>query len=149
MNTINFRFNNVTCTLANRNILKQQLLATFKKYKHPVDTLNYILCTDDFLLDINRSSLQHDYYTDIITFDLSEGHGVIGEIYISIDRVRENAISFQTSFKEEIVRVIAHGALHLCGLKDKSPKDIAEMRKAEDDFLKAFKKKVSRFTVSN
>jgi rRNA maturation RNase YbeY len=83
--------------------------------------------------------LQHNYYTDIITFDLSETSVLItGEIYISTDRVRDNAIKLGVSFKEEIHRVIFHGALHLCGYKDKTPRHVREMRAAEDSYLELY-----------
>ncbi len=149
MNQINFQFHEVSCTLKHRTILKQHLLSVFKKYGRTVDHVQYIFCADDYLLAINRSSLQHDYYTDIITFDLSEGEAIVSEIYISIDRVRENAKDYTVSFADELLRVIGHGALHLCGFKDKKHADIKNMRLAEDHFLKSFQRKVSRVTVSN
>lgn len=96
--------------------------------------IDYIFCSDEFLLDINRTHLQHDDYTDIITFPLEE-NPVTGEIYISIDRVRENAISFQTSFEDELHRVMIHGVLHLCGYDDHEEEDIQEIRAKEEDYL--------------
>ena len=101
-----------------------------------VGDIQYIFCSDEFLLDINRNFLQHDDFTDIITFDLGEKKGdLCSEIYISIPRVKENAKSFGVSFYQELHRVMAHGILHLCGLKDKTPKQEKEMRKAEDGAL--------------
>ena len=148
MNQINFQFHEIKCTLRNRTLLRQHLLALFKKYQRKVDTVNYIFCSDEFLREINKNSLHHDYYTDIITFDLSEENAIVSDIYISVDRIRENAISYKVFFKDELIRVISHGALHLCGLKDKSTSDIIMMRKAEDQFLHSLHKKVSRNTVS-
>ena len=88
------------------------------------------------MLEINRSFLQHDYFTDIITFDLGEKKGdLCSEIYISVPRVKENARSYGVSFYEELHRVMAHGILHLCGLKDKTAKQAQEMRNAEDQAL--------------
>ncbi len=85
--------------------------------------LQYIFCSDAYLLDINREYLQHDFFTDIITFDLSEkGQPINAEIYISVERVRDNAANYNSSFRKEIHRVIFHGVLHLCGYKDKSQK---------------------------
>ena len=105
-------------------------------YGFAVDEVQYIFCTDEYLLEINRSFLQHDYFTDIITFDLSEKKGdLCSEIYISIPRVKENARSYGASFYGELHRVMAHGILHLCGLKDKTQKQAAEMRKAEEAAL--------------
>lgn len=98
--------------------------------------VQYIFCSDDFLLDVNRNFLQHDYYTDIITFDLSEKKGEIcSEIYVSIPRVKENAQAYGVTFSEELHRVMVHGVLHLCGLKDKTAKQEKEMRNAENQAL--------------
>jgi rRNA maturation RNase YbeY len=111
----------------------------FKNEDKRLFTLNYIFCSDDYLLEINKTHLQHNYYTDIITFDLSVAPGeIIGEIYISTDRVRDNAVSLGVSIKDELHRVIFHGALHLCGYKDKSPKHLKEMRAAEDLYLSLY-----------
>ena len=87
------------------------------------------------ILEINRQFLKHDFYTDIITFDLSEGSSTMAEIYISIDRVKENASKMGVSFKSELHRVLFHGVLHLCGYKDKSARDIKIMREKEDFYL--------------
>lgn len=84
---------------------------------------------------MNKQYLNHDFYTDIISFDLSEGSGTIGEIYISIDRVRDNAVRFETSFRKELHRVMFHGAFHLCGYQDKSKSTQLIMRQKEDGAL--------------
>lgn len=103
-------------------------------------SLNYVFCSDDFLLDINKRFLAHDYFTDIITFDLGEegGAGIEGEIYISVDRVMENSAQMNISFEEELVRVVFHGLLHLCGYKDKAKQEVARMRAAEERYLSLF-----------
>jgi rRNA maturation RNase YbeY len=99
-------------------------------------SLTYIFCSDQQLHRINVQFLQHDDYTDIITFDLSEKESeVIGEIYISVERVAENAAKFKTTYDRELHRVIFHGALHLCGLRDKKPTEQKEMRAAEEAAL--------------
>ena len=99
--------------------------------------INYIFCDDDYLLEINQQYLDHDTLTDIISFDLSETKGkLIGEVYISIDRVKDNAKTHKTSLKEELLRVIFHGALHFCGYKDKTESDAKQMRFKEDNALK-------------
>lgn len=99
-------------------------------------SLAYIFCTDEYLLDINRKFLDHDTYTDIITFDLTnEGELLTGEIYISTERITENALKFGNPYIEELHRVIFHGALHLCGFKDKSATDKKKMRDMEDKCL--------------
>ncbi len=95
--------------------------------------INYIFCDDDYLLKINIEHLQHDFYTDIISFDYSIGNEINGDIFISIDRVKENAQDFNVSFDDELKRVIIHGILHYCGYKDKSHKDEMLMRQKEDE----------------
>ena len=98
-------------------------------------SLNYIFCSDKELLKINIDFLNHDYFTDIITFDLSEKDGIVGEIYISLERVRENAQQLKVPVTEELHRVIFHGALHLCGFKDKTKADKLVMTKKQDEYL--------------
>lgn len=101
--------------------------------------LQYIFCTDEYLLAINQQFLNHDTFTDIITFDLSEEpETVLGEIYISTDRVAENAAQFNTSYEQELHRVIFHGALHLCGFKDKTKADQEKMRAMENRCLEEY-----------
>lgn len=102
--------------------------------------LQYVFCSDEYLHGMNVSFLQHDDYTDIITFDLSEDATgfMMGEIYISVDRVAANAKELGLPFEQEMLRVIFHGALHLCGYGDKSKADKAEMRSKEDEYLKKY-----------
>ena len=102
-----------------------------QKKKKVFETIQYVFLNDVELLDINIRYLNHNTFTDIITFDLTEGGGIIGEIYISLDRVIENATKYKVSEKEEFLRVLFHGALHLLGYKDKSAKDKHAMREAE------------------
>lgn len=97
--------------------------------------ISYFFCTDEYLLNINRQFLQHDFYTDIITFDYSEKTKAEGEIFISIERVKENARSFKQSFEKELMRTIIHGILHLCGYKDKTATDKKTMRAKEDEAI--------------
>lgn len=107
-----------------------------KREKMKWQQLDYIFCSDHYLLEMNRSFLQHDYYTDIITFGLSEDKQTIeGEIYISTDRVRDNAASMNTQYKTELLRVMVHGLLHLCGHKDGSAAAKKAMRAREDQAL--------------
>lgn len=127
--------------LKDRAALKTFLPTVFRRHKKQLSNLTYIFCSDDYLLAINKAHLQHDFYTDIITFDLSESpKQITGEIYISTDRVRDNAATLGISIKEELHRVIFHGALHLCGFKDKNPVDQKEMRAVEDMCLIAYLK---------
>lgn len=101
--------------------------------------LDYIFCTDEYLLGINQQFLKHDTLTDIITFDLSDSiDELMGEIYISVERVRENAQKFGVNYNDELHRVIFHGALHLCGFKDKKEADRLEMRRMEDKCLREY-----------
>jgi probable rRNA maturation factor len=125
--------------LKDRTTLKTFLPTVFRQHKKQFSNLTYIFCSDDYLLAINKAQLQHDFYTDIITFDLSESpQNIIGEIYISTDRVRDNAATLGVSIKEELHRVIFHGALHLCGYKDKSARHQKAMRAAENQLLKQY-----------
>jgi len=106
-----------------------------------IETLHYVFCSDDFVLDINKRYLNHNFYTDIISFDLSEQRGhLIGDVYISIDRVKENAKTGGNRYTHELLRVIFHGALHFCGYKDKKPAEMKTMRSMEDKWLKAYLK---------
>jgi probable rRNA maturation factor len=122
-----------------RTKLRAFIQAIFKKEGKALSNLTYVFCSDQYLLDINRRFLNHDYYTDIITFDISgPKEETEGEIYISIDRVKDNAKLLHQKYNKEMLRVIFHGALHLCGYKDKSKSQQQEMREKEDLYLKIF-----------
>ena len=107
--------------------LKQVAAGEEKK----IGSLCYIFVSDETILDINKKFLQHDYYTDIITFDNSVGDTISGEMYISVDTINSNAKDYHTEFRNELLRVMVHGVLHLCGYKDKTTKEQNEMRAAE------------------
>src|SRR6218665_441943 len=125
--------------LKNRTALKSFIQTIFRKEKKKLSGLNYIFCSDKRLLEINQQFLQHDYYTDIITFGLSvPGAPIEGEIYISTDMVRDNAQNHDSSFTRELHRVIFHGVLHLCGYKDKTPSEEKLMRAKEDHYLNRY-----------
>ncbi|WP_396144409.1 rRNA maturation RNase YbeY [Flavobacterium sp.] len=100
--------------------------------------INYIFCDDEYILEINKQYLNHDYYTDIISFDYSVGNELHGDIFVSIERVCENAIEFEVTFDEELKRVLAHGVLHYCGYKDKTEEEELIMRSKEDEKIKMF-----------
>lgn len=100
--------------------------------------INYIFCDDDYLLNLNEQYLDHDTLTDIISFDYSVGNEIHGDIFISTERVLENAADFNVSFQEELQRVLVHGVLHYCGYKDKSEDDEQLMRNKEDEKIKMF-----------
>ncbi len=131
-------------SLGNRTTLKLFIEKQLRKEGLSIGSLQYVFCSDEYLLGINKQFLNHDYYTDIISFDLSEQKGVlIGDIYISVDRVKENAKTHGNLLVQELLRVIFHGALHFCGYKDKKPADVKLMRAMEDKWLKAYLKTIS------
>jgi probable rRNA maturation factor len=141
MNSIRFQYADRKLALAKKKTIQDFVASLFKKEKTKLDQVQYVFCSDAYLLNINRNFLAHDYYTDIITFGLSEkGEPVTAEVYISTDRVKENATQLGIPFKEEMLRVIFHGALHLCGYKDKKKTEIAQMRERENHYLGAFAK---------
>lgn len=122
-----------------RNHIRQSLTTLCIKNNHNIESLVYVHQSDEEILKLNQSALQHDTYTDIITFDLSDTEGVIdGEIYVSVDRIKENASVFGVGFRNEYQRVLSHGLLHLMGFKDKTTEEKAEMRKQEDLALAIF-----------
>ncbi len=100
--------------------------------------INYVFCDDAYMLEINQQYLNHDTFTDIISFDYSVGNELHGDIFISIERVTENAINFNTVFQEELKRVMVHGVLHYCGYKDKTQEQEIQMRQREDEKIKMF-----------
>ncbi|MBC2838210.1 rRNA maturation RNase YbeY [Robiginitalea sp. SC105] len=103
-----------------------------------IEELSFIFCSDDYLLDMNQKYLGHDYFTDIITFPNAEGSGVGGDLFISVDRVRDNAREYGVDFDHELARVMIHGVLHLSGLNDKTAAEQQQMRKEEDRCLEMF-----------
>lgn len=106
----------------------------FSEGKKPGE-INYIFCDDEYLLQVNREYLKHDYYTDVITFDYVKGKTISGDIFVSLPRIFDNAQTLSKDFESEFFRVLAHGLLHLCGYKDKTEEEIAEMRSKEDYYL--------------
>lgn len=105
------------------------------KYGKKTGDIAYIFCSDEKILEVNREYLQHDYYTDIITFDYSEGKVISGDLFISLDTVKTNAEKFGTPYEEELYRTIIHGILHLCGINDKGPGEREIMEKNENEAL--------------
>jgi probable rRNA maturation factor len=138
--SVSFSYADKKLNLVGINQIKQFVAKLFALEDKKLGDLNYVFCSDDYLLDINKEFLQHDYYTDIITFDLSEPNTetISGEIYISVDRVADNAKKVGVSFKNEVLRVIFHGALHLCGYLDKSEEEITVMRQKENYYIHMF-----------
>ena len=121
-----------------KNAVKQWVKLLLEKEGKQAGDINYIFCDDTYLHNINVTYLQHDTLTDIITFDYTEGITLNSDIYVSIERVRENADIFGVAFEQELLRVLAHGILHLCGYKDKTPADSELMRTKEEEKMKLF-----------
>lgn len=104
-------------------------------YDKKIGSIGYIFCSDEKILEINNEYLQHDYYTDIITFNYNEGDTISGDIFISLDTVRSNAEQYKVDYNEELHRVIIHGVLHLCGINDKTDEEQEQMTKSENEAL--------------
>ena len=121
------------------NIKKRETTAWIRRvadtYGKKVGDVNYIFCNDERILEVNREYLQHDYYTDIITFDYTEGNTISGDLFISLDTVKTNSEQFCTEYDEELHRTIIHGILHLCGINDKGPGEREIMDAAENRAL--------------
>ncbi len=130
---INFFSENIKFRLADKTLHRLWILKCAHAEKKNIQTLNYIFCSDVHLKKINRQYLNHNYFTDIITFPASAVNekNISGDIFISIERIKENAKIFDVAFTDELKRVMAHGLLHLCGYRDKTEKEISIMRKKE------------------
>ena len=138
MSVVKFHVADANLVLAQKTRLKQFIKHLFLTEGKNLQSLDYIFCSDKYLLSLNRQFLQHDYFTDILTFDLSKNKYTTGEIYISIDRVKENSILNNTSYPDELRRVIFHGALHLCGYLDKNKEEKELMTEKENFYLEQF-----------
>lgn len=131
---IHFFFESIEPTPIDQ-IIEHWLKQVISNERKKVGDINYILCDDDYLLKINQDYLQHDYYTDIITFDYVKGSTINGDIFVSLSRISDNASTLSKSYDEEFRRVLVHGVLHLCGYKDKTEQEASEMRNKEDEYL--------------
>lgn len=139
MGTIRFFTEDITYQLASPVKTKQWIKSIVETEGFTTGTVSYVLCSDEYLLEMNRQYLDHDYYTDILTFDNSESDSEIeGDVFISLERVRENAANESVSPDEELRRVLAHGILHLCGYDDHTDQEKANMRQKEDYYLSLF-----------
>lgn len=147
---ITFSYADRNPVVKQRRELKRFIGQLFELEGIALEALNYVFCSDEYLLEINKQFLDHDYYTDIITFDLraSNDKPIVGEVYISTDRVVDNSRSLGTGREEELLRVIFHGALHLCGYKDKRKSEITLMRQKEDEYLRLYSKHIQSFKRS-
>jgi rRNA maturation RNase YbeY len=125
-------------TLDNETVFSDWLSEVISSELKNEGEINYIFCDDDYLLEINQQYLDHDTLTDIISFDYSVGNELHGDIFISVERVRDNATDFNVSFEDELKRVMVHGVLHYSGYKDKSESDERLMREKEEEKMKMF-----------
>lgn len=132
---LDIHFEDVDDFSINENELTNWFSNVCSSENHTLGDVSIIFCSDEYLLEMNKTHLDHDYYTDIITFDYTDNQIVSGDLFISIDRVRENALDFNVSFNHELHRVMIHGILHLFGYKDKSDDDEKLMRSKENDAL--------------
>lgn len=133
--SISFHSEDVDFQLENEQKLIDWINSTIQHEEKSATEITYVFCSDEYLYQMNLDYLNHDTYTDIITFDYTENSFVSGDIFISIDRVKENAIKFNTTFLNELSRVIIHGVLHLAGYKDKTTEQKQVMRSKEDFYL--------------
>ena len=138
MNNISFHSEGVSTKTPSKRLLKAWIKEFVSNHGKKVGELAFVFCSDEKILEVNQNFLQHDYYTDIITFDYCEGEIVSGDIFISVERVKENATSHNAEYNTEIIRVLAHGVLHLIGFQDKSPKKKKEMTENEDLCISLF-----------
>ena len=138
MNNISFHSEGVNTKTPSKRLLKAWIKEFVSNHGKKVGELAFIFCSDEKILEVNQSFLQHDYYTDIITFDYCEGEIVSGDIFISVERVAENATSHNVEYNTELLRILAHGVLHLIGFQDKRPKNKKEMTENEDLCISLF-----------
>ncbi len=135
---VTYFFEDTDFKLKNKTKIKKWLKLVAESEVFSLGALSVIFCSDNYILDINQRFLQHDYFTDIITFDYSEGEKISGDLFISVDSVRENSIEYETEFEEELHRVIVHGVLHLIGYDDHTDEDIRTMRSKENYYLSLY-----------
>ena len=135
---VTYFFEDTDFNLKNKTKIKKWLKLVAESEVFSLGAVSVIFCSDNYILDINQRFLQHDYFTDIITFDYSEGEKISGDLFISVDSVRENSIEYGTEFEEELHRVIVHGILHLIGYDDHTDEDIRTMRSKENYYLSLY-----------
>lgn len=126
---------NVTMPEINETTVRQWIVEVAQRLGHKVGCLTYVFCDDEYILQTNRQFLGHDYYTDIITFDYTNSRHIAGDMVISLDTVKSNAEMMDTEYETELMRVIIHGVLHLCGINDKGPGEREIMERHENDAL--------------
>ena len=134
--SVSFQSEDVEFELAKPDILTEWIQSIIEREGCTLHQASYIFCSDEYLYNLNQEYLNHNTYTDIITFPYTEPPLIEGDVFISVDRVRDNALQFGVPFEQELHRVMIHGILHLCGYPDKSPEEKAHMREKEEEALK-------------
>lgn len=135
---ISYQSVDVRQTIKNKRVVSQWIRESIMHENRSTGDIVIALCSDSYILETNKEFLQHDYFTDIITFDYSEGEKLSGDLLISVDTVRSNATKYKVDFENELLRVVIHGVMHLCGYKDKSAEQAKIMRQKEDYYLARF-----------
>ena len=138
LSMVAFYFEDTDFKLRHKTRIKEWLRLVAESEVFTLGNISVIFCSDNYILDINQKYLHHDYFTDIITFDYSEGGRISGDLFISVDSVRENSVEYGTEFEDELHRVIVHGILHLIGYDDHTEDEIKTMRSKEDYYLSLF-----------
>lgn len=146
MASIYFHTEDIQLNIINKKTIRETIIGAASSMNKKIGQINYIFCTDDYLDQINQKYLNHFDLTDIITFNTSDDERISGDIFISVERVKENANIFQTQIDAEMLRVVFHGILHLLGYNDKTENDVKEMRSMEDVLIQTFKNNVTRET---
>ncbi len=135
---VSYYFEDTDFRLKAKTRIKYWLKLVAESEVYRLGNVSVIFCSDNYILDINQRFLQHDYFTDIITFDYSEGDRISGDLFISVDSVRENSLEYGTEFEDELHRVIVHGILHLIGYDDHTEEDVRVMRAKENYYLSLY-----------
>lgn len=139
MSDIDFFFEDIPVFKINQKFAGRQIIQLIEEEERKTGNISVIFCSDDYLLEMNKKHLNHDYYTDIITFNYVDDNLISGDLFISIDRIKENASNFGVTFSEELYRVVLHGVLHLIGYNDKTDDEKKEIRQKENYYLSKIK----------
>jgi probable rRNA maturation factor len=147
LTNVSFHFADKKIRINNTVFIKNFISKIFEMEQTPFIKIDYIFCSDEYLLKLNKKFLKHNYYTDVVSFSLNERKKpIIGEVYISIERILDNSKKYNVLFKTELLRVIFHGILHFCGYNDKTKKQVELIRLKENEYLKLFESLVSSDT---
>jgi rRNA maturation RNase YbeY len=135
---ISFQTQDIELIMKEKNKIRQWIVDAIRNEGKKSGDIAYVFCSDEYMLGMNQQYLHHDDYTDVITFDYTEGDRVSGDIFISVERILDNSMQLKTTPEEELHRVMIHGVMHLCGYKDKKPKERANMTVKENQYLELF-----------